>query len=432
VRQHGFPAAWPPLSEWISTMFARSALWRDRDFVQLWTAQAISAFGARITREGLPITAVIGLGASPLQVGLLAAFANGPALVVGLAGGGFVDRRRRRGVMVFADLARAAVLATVPLAALMHLLTPAHLFLAAALVGVASVLFEIADHAYLPALVRRCDLTAANASLTATESVAEIAGPAVAGVLFQALTAPFAVTINAVTYLVSALFLGRIRRPEAPPEPDPHARWTDDIARGFGAAWDHPLVRPLLLMTACQGLFGGFFSANYIIFCLRTVGLPTSLLGLTIAAGGVGALAGASVAGRMSRRLGLGPSILIAAALYGAALLLVPLAPSTPTVGMAVLVAAQLVGDAFAVAAIVLATSLRQTVLPIGMLGRVGALFRAASGGLMVVGALAGGLLGERLGVRPTLWIGASGILVAALLALPSPLRRLREMPEAA
>jgi MFS family permease len=407
----------------------RSALWRDRDFVRLWLAQSISAFGARVTREGLPIVAVLGLGASPGQVGLLAALANGPALIVGLAAGGLVDRSRRRGLMMAADLLRAAVLATVPIAGLLHLLALPHLYLAAALVGAASVLFEIADHAYLPALVTPEQLTDANASLSATESVAEIGGPALAGALFQVLAAPLAIAVNAFTYLVSAAFLAGIGKAEPSPEPEPHARWTDDVAMGFSAAWRDPLVRPIFLVSAMQNLAGGIFSALYILFCVRVVGLNPALLGIAIATGGVGALAGSALAGPLGRRLGVGPAILGAQVLLALAIALIPLAPANPRGGLAVLMVSQLLGDAFAVAGMILAASLRQTVLPGTVLGRVGASFRATTGGLMVLGALAGGALGEALGLRAAIWVGVAGLALAPLLALASPLPRLREMP---
>jgi MFS family permease len=407
-------------------------LWRDRDFVRLWLAQGVSAFGARISREGLPIAAVLGLGASPAEVGLLAALSNGPAFFVGLASGGLVDRRSRRGLMMAADLIRAVVLATIPVAALLHLLALPQLYVAAALVGAASALFEIADHAYLPSLVARQDLTRANASFSGTESVAEIAGPALAGALFQVLAAPFAIAANALTYVISAVFLADIRKAEPPPEPHSGARWQDDVAVGFGAAWRHPLVRPVLLMTGVHSLFGGIFSALYIIFCLRTVGLSPGLMGLTIAAGGVGALMGAAFAGWMARRLGVGPAILSAQVAVVVSVALIPLAPADPAAGMGVLVAAQLLGDSFGVAVFILAASLRQSALPGALLGRVGAAFKAMMGGLAVVGALGGGLLGELVGVRGALMVAAAGFALAPLLGLPSPLRRLREMPEEA
>jgi len=213
------------------------------DFRKLWAAQAVSGFGARITREGLPMMAVLVLAASPGQLGLLAALSTAPALVVGLAAGGFVDRTRRRGVLITADLVRAAVLLTLPATAVLGVLNIWLVYGAAALVAGASVLFDIADHAYLPGLIDRDQLTDGNARLSATESVAEIAGPALAGLLFQWLTAPFAVAVNAVTYAISAVFLGTIRKPE--PEPDrsgPAPVWRQDVAAGFRIAW--PYLNP--------------------------------------------------------------------------------------------------------------------------------------------------------------------------------------------
>lgn len=411
-------------------MPSESALWRDRDFVRLWSAQAVSAFGARVTREGLPIAAILSLGAAPAQLGLLAALSHGPALIVGLAAGGFVDRRRRRGLMMAADLARALVLASIPLAALFDLLALPQLYVAAALVGAASVLFEIADHAYLPSLVAREDITRANASLSATESVAEIAGPALAGALFQVLAAPLAIAVNAATYLVSALFLTDIRKGEPQPHPEPHARWTDDVRLGFGTALSHPLVRPVFLSSWMQSLAGGMFGALYILFCVRTVGLNPGLLGLTIAAGGVGALIGAVVAGWLSKRLGVGPSFLGAQVLVALSIAIIPLSPAEPAHGMPFLVVSQVLGDAFGVATLILGTSLTQTVMPAGVLGRVNASFKAVNGGLAVVGALVGGLLGEAIGVRGAIWVGVAGLALAPLFSLPSPLRRLREMPK--
>lgn len=413
-------------------MPSASALWRDRDFVRLWLAQSVSAFGARITREGLPIAAVLGLGASPAEVGLLSAMANGPALIVGLAAGGYVDRSRRRSIMMAADLVRALVLVSLPVAALLHVLALPQLYIVAALVGAASVLFEIADHAYLPSLVARDDLTRANASLSGTESVAEIAGPALAGFLFQVLAAPIAIAANAVTYLVSALFLTGIRKVEVQPDPQPDAHWRSDVAIGFGAAWRHALVRPILLMTAVHSLFGGIFGALYILFCIRVVGLTPGLMGLTIAMGGVGALVGAVLAGWMSRRLGVGPAILAAQVMVVGSVALMPLAPADPATGMGVLMVAQVFGDAAGVAVLVLTASVRQSVLPGAVLGRVGAAFMAMGGGLAVAGALAGGLLGEHLGVRGAVAIAAAGFALAPLIGLASPLRTLRETPAAA
>lgn len=401
-----------------------STLWADRDFVKLWTAQAISAFGSRITRDGLPLAAVLTLRATPVQVGLLAALSYGPALIVGLAAGGYVDRTRRRGLMIYMDLLRAGALATVPLAAWLHLLSMPQLYLAAGVVGAASVLFEIADHAYLPGLVAQEHITPANSSLSATESVAEVAGPALAGALFQWFAGPFAVAINALTYLVSAVFLVGIRKVEPAPEVSARISWLRDIGDGWRAAVTEPRVAPLLFMTGSNALFGSIFAALYVLFAVRVLGLTPAMLGLTIAAGGVGGIVGAVIAPGLARRLGPGRAIVAAAGAAAILNLLIPSAPADPKLGMVFLTAAQLFGDALAVTAAVLAGSLRQTVLPQAMLGRVGATFHAVGGGMAVVGALAGGVLGGVIGPRAALFMAASGLLIGPAVATLSGLMR--------
>lgn len=396
-------------------------------FRRLWAAQAVSAFGARITREGLPIMAVVSLGAGAATLGVLAAVASGAALITALATGGFIDRHRRRPLLIGADLLRAAVLITIPIAACLGALTLPQVFAAAALVAAASVVFDIASHSYLPSVIGKADLIGGNSRLAATESVAEVGGPALAGVLFQWLSAPIAVAANAVTYLVSAGFLAAIRTPEASPVPSPPEHWTREITQGFRLAWSDARVRPLLLMESAQGLFGGVFSALYILFAVRTLGLTPAMLGLAIGAGGVGALAGAFIAPRLSRRLGHGPAIILAMAGAALAVLITPFAPAAPVAGLAALVVSQVIGDALAVAGGVLTSSLRQTLLPQAVLGRVGGAFHASAGGMAVIGALGGGLLGQVIGPRAALLAAALGFLVPPLIGALSPLRNLHK-----
>jgi Transmembrane secretion effector len=408
----------------------RSPLWRQGDFLRLWAAQTVSDFGARITREGLPMMAVLGLAASPAQLGVLSALASGPALLVGLAAGDFVDHTARRPILIATDLARAAILITLPLAAWLHLLSMLQVYAAAALVGASSVLFDIADRAYLPGLVGKPLVTDANAKISATESVAEMGGPALAGLLFQWLTAPIAVAVNAATYVLSALLLMRIRGPE----PGSHAGtrrrgWVDGVVTGARTAWGEPRVRVLLIMTGIGGLFGGFFSALYIAFVLRDLGLGPVLLGLGIATGGVGALAGSALAQPMARALGVGPTICLAGVLSALGTMIVLLAPSNPGGAMTALMVSQFLGDAFGVVPLILAGSLWQSVLPQTVLGRVGATLRAVAGGAAVTGALAGGALGQALGLRQTLFLAVAGLLLGPLFGALSPLRQVKEMP---
>jgi len=406
------------------------ALWRHADFLRLWAAQTVSDFGARITREGLPMMAVMGLSASPSQLGLLAALANGPAILVGLACGDFVDHTARRPILIAADLARAVVLITLPLAAWLGVLSMLQVYAAATLVGAASVLFDIADHAYLPGLVGRALVTDANARLSVTESVAEMGGPALAGVLFQWLTAPFAVAVNAATYLASALFLAQISTPEPPRDASRKRRgWVDGVVTGARAAWAEPRIRPLLIMTGAGGLFGGFFSALYIVFVLRGLGLSPFLLGVGIASGGVGSLVGSLLAQPIARRVGVGPAICAVGALSALGTMIVLLAPTDTLGATAALVVSQFLGDLFGVIPLILSASLRQVLLPQSMLGRVGATFRALNGAAVVTGALAGGALGQAFGMRPVLLWAIAGLMIGPLYGLFSPLGRVREMP---
>ena len=375
--------------------------------------------------------AVLTLAASPSQLGVLAALAGAPALLVGLSAGGFVDAKRRRPILIASDLVRAAVLITVPLAAWQGVLALPLVYVAAALVAAASSLFDIADHAYLPSLVGPARLTEANSKISATESIAEMGGPALAGLLFQWLTAPIAVAVNAGTYLVSAIFLAGMTTKEAAPEPsERQRRWLDGVRTGLDTAWREPLLRPLLVSTVITGLFGGIFSALYILFALRVVGLSPALMGIAIACGGVGALIGSMLAEPLARKIGIGPAIIGSALASSASATMICLAPHDPVWGMAVLVVTQITGDAVGVTSLILAVSLRQSLIAPSLLGRTGAAFQAAGGGVALIGALAGGLLGQAIGVRLALFIAGAGLAIGPALALFSPLRALRKVSE--
>ena len=404
-------------------MSSSSSLWHHRDFVRLWLAQSISAFGARITREGLPILAVTTLAAPPGALGVLAAVGSGAALTVGLTSGGFIDRSRRRPILIGADLLRAMVLLSLPVAAVLGLVTLPHLLLAAVLVTGASVAFDIASHAYLPALIGKPQLMDGNSKLATTEAIAEVGGPALAGVLFQWLTAPIAVIVNAGTYLASAAFLATLSSVEPPPEVEPRQSWTHEITPGFRIAWAEPRVRALLLMNLAQGLFGGVFAALYILFALRTLSLPTSLLGIAIAAGGVGALLGAGLGPWLARRLGMGPAIILTILCASISAMTISLAPTDREGALTVLILTQITGDAFGVASGVLIASLRQSLMPQSVLGRVGGAFHAAAGATAIVGALGGGVLGDLIGPRLALAVAGAGFLIIPLIGVLSPLR---------
>jgi MFS family permease len=400
--------------------------------MRLWAAQTVSSFGARITREGLALASVLTIDARHYQLGILAALAMGPGVVVGFFSGGYVDRSGKRSIMIAADLVRAAALITVPIAAWLHWLSMDQLYVVGALIGGTSVLFDIADHAYLPHLIRREDLIEGNTKLSATDSLAEVGGPALAGILVQTLTAPFAIAVNAATYLGSALFLGSITAEEHPAEPTKkRVTLLSDLRVGYEVMAHHALLRPLMLMSFLSPLFGGTFSALYVIFAIKTLGLSPALMGVTVAVGGIGSLLGTAVSAPLVKRLGVGRTIVFGFLISAVSSVFVPVANGPLALKVASLMAAQLVGDSMAVAAMIPAASLRQSIIPRHMLGRTAALMSVGSGASAVIGALIGGTVGSTIGPRSALFFSVAGLIATPLTALASPLRQLREIPAA-
>jgi MFS family permease len=400
--------------------------------VRLWSAQAISTFGARIARTGLPLAAVMTIRGTPFELGVLSVLTTAPDVLVGLFSGGFVDRGRKNRIMIGADIVRALVLLLVPALAWARLLNITELFLVAAVVGAASALFDIADHAYLPGLVGKAKLVEANARLTVTESISEIGGPALAGVLVQLLTAPFAIGINALSYFGSAAILGTIRRREDEVlQSRSREPWFRGLRVGFDAIFADRFIRPLFLMAILSPFFSGSFGALYSYFAINVLHLSPAVLGITIAVGGLGAIIGAGLSSFLCRAIGVGPTIALGYFTSAVSAFCVPLATAPLVYAVGMLMVAQVFGDSLAVAAIVPATSLRQHVMPRHVLGRTAALFRAGAGVSMVVGAILGGVLGEVLGPRTTLYLAVSGMVAVTALGLFSPLIRLKEMPVA-
>jgi len=398
--------------------------------MRLWAAQTVSSFGARITREGLALASVLTIDARPWQLGILAALALGPGLLVGLVAGGFVDRARKRGIMIGSDLARTAVLATVPVAAWLHVLSMNQLYVVALAMGALSVLFNIADRAYLPHLIAREHLMEGNTKLSTTDSLAEIGGPALAGTLVTLLTAPFAIAVNAGTYLFSAIFLFLIReREDLSDEHKKRATMLSDLRTGFVAYLGDPRIRPLMLMAGLNPLFGGVFSALYIIFAVKTLGLHPWLRGLVIGVGGVASLIGTGTSPLLVRRFGIGRTIVYGYLIAGLSAICVPLAATPTWFAVAMLTTAQLFGDSFAVAGMIPSASLQQSVIPRRLLGRAGAAMSVAGGAPAVVGALLGGLAGSFLSPRLALLLAASGIALTPLLGVFSPLPSLKDIP---
>jgi predicted MFS family arabinose efflux permease len=404
-------------------------LWANRGFRRLWAAQAVSGLGARVAREGLPMAAVISLKAGPAALGLFAALALGARAAGGFLAGPFVDRLPKAALMVGADLARAAVLIAAPILALAGRLTLVDVYVAGVVLGLCDVAFEMADHALLPSLVGGGELTLANARLATTDAVAEIAGPTLAGALFQVIAPPLALAANAAAYLASAVLLGGLPKSRPATEGRGGHPFHLEISRGLAVVLGHRLLRPLWLASVGRSFFGAFFAALYVLFAIGTLKLTPGLLGLTIAAGGVGGLVGALAAPWLSARLGPGRTIAAAGLVGGAALFLIPLAGGPVPAAMAMLALAQLFGDALQTAAGVAAVSLRQTLLAPAELGRAAGAFASAEAAAGVAGALTGGALAARLGPREALAVAAAGVLAAQVLVALSPRGRLGAKP---
>jgi MFS family permease len=391
----------------------RSAtLWRHADFRRLWLGQTISAFGSQVTLLALPLTAATVLDAGPGQMGLLGAAGALPALTLGLLIGVWVDRRRRLPVLIGADLARAALLLTIPLAALFDVLSFALLLVVAMLVGGCTLVFDIAYRAYLPALVARERLVDGNSKLELSRSSAEVGGPALAGGLLQFMRAPLAVAFDAASFLGSALALWRIRSAEPLPAPTGGSA-RREIGEGLRLVTAQPLLRAVMSATATVVFFSTALEAVFLLYLVRELDLPAGLLGLIFAGGSVGFVLGALLPERVGRRFGLGVSLLISLALMGLSDLTLPLLRGPHALVVPLLVGAQFVFGVGLTLYNVNQLSLRQRIVPDHLLGRVNATEQVLVRGLAPLGALLGGALGIAFGLRTTLVIAALGELLA-------------------
>ncbi len=404
-------------------------LTRDRDFLKLWGGQAISKIGSTITSVGIPLTAAFVLGASPLQMGFLAGSSGAGALVFGLFAGAWADRLRRRPILIATDLARAALLGTIPLAAALHRLNMAHLYVVATVAGILTVLFDVSYQAYVPSLVNRAELVEANSKLALTESIADITGPGLTGLLVQLITAPMAILLDALSFVCSAVSVWLIRKPEPRPEPRLSPHIGREIAEGLSASWRNPLLRALLQRTAMGAFFMGLMGGLYFLFAVRELHITPVLLGIVISVGGVSNLIGALLAERLLHRFGLGRTLIGAAWMIGLAMLMVPLAHSPVLLCTVFLIAAQL-GDMAWPVFNINATSLRQAITTSDhLLGRVSSADHLLFWSALPLGALAGGAIAQTIGIRQTMLIGTLGYALSSLWLTFSPIRHLRKLP---
>jgi predicted MFS family arabinose efflux permease len=402
----------------------------DRAFGTFWLGQTVSLFGSQVTFLALPLTAILVLRASPFQMGVLGAIELAPFLFLTLLVGAWVDRIRRQPVLLAANALRALLVTIVPLSAAMGLLSFGLLAGVALLVGACAVCFEVAYLAYIPSLVGRDRLASSNARLFASSSAAEVAGPGLAGVLVSVVGAPFALVADAASYVVSAVSLASIRRPEPSPARAADRNLRAEIAEGLRATFGQPVLRAFAFEAATFNLFVNVLNAAFLLFLTRELGFEPALVGTVLAVGAVGSLAGSLVAGRIARRFDLGTTILGAMVAACSVYLVIPFLGGPVPVAAGMLAAVMAVAGAGISVTVIHVMTIRQTITPDRMLARMNASYRTLGYGLMPIGSLLGGAIGEAFGLRAALMVGAVGIASAPLWVVFSPARRIRTIED--
>ena len=406
-------------------------LWFEASFLKLWVGQSISNFGSEITDLALPLTAVVILHASSAQMGILRAMLTLPALLMSLFFGVWVDRLRRRPLLMAADVGRMLLLGLIPLAAWLSLLRIEYLYLIGLLVGTLTVLFDIAITSFLPSVIPSEALVEGNSKMQQSSTFVSIVGPGAAGVLIGLVTAPMAIIVDAFSFLASVLSLWWIRVPEHHTSPAVSARasFWQEIGEGFHALLRTPVLRDLTIFTALGAFFITIQQTIFVLFALTVLNLTALQLGLVVSSGGIASFLGALLVSRLARRLGPGPTIVLGESLTGLGGVLVAAAGGPPAVALFVLVCGQAVLGLGTPLYSVNQIALRQAMTPAHLLGRVNASRRFLVFGIMPLAALLSGLLGSVFGLRSTLIISAGGLLFTSLWAFFSSVRQVHVFP---
>ena len=401
-----------------------NGLWRNRDFLKLWVGQTVSEMGSRITRDGVPLAAVMALHAGPIEMGLLRAIGGAATLVLGIYAGMWVDRLRRRPIMIVADIGRAALLATIPIAASAGRLSMSLLYVVAAATGVLTIFFDVAYQTYVPALVERGNILEANGKLSMSASIAEVTGPGLTGVLVQLLTAPIAILFDAVSFLFSAVTVAAIRKPETAPVRCEEGHPLREALAGLRFVWSHPILRAMASYAVTTYFCYGILGALYIVYAIDSLKMGPILLQLAITCGGVASLMGSAAASRISAKLGLGATFIGSATITGLGSFLIPAAHSGGIVwATSMIVLSQFVCDFNLTVYNVHELTVRQTLAPQEMLGRVNASMRLLTFGVLPIGSALGGLIAVPLGMPGAMVVAASGIAASTLWLICSPVR---------
>lgn len=406
------------------------SLWRDGNFITFWGGQTLAQVGTQITDLAIPVLAVLFLHATEFQVGLLNAAAVAAFLVVGLPAGAWVDRMRKRQVMIVADVVRAIALALLPLLWWLDLLQMWHLYGVALIVGVATVFFDVSYQSVIPALVPRPQIAEANGKLEATRELANIAGPAAGGWLIGVITAPLAILATVGSYVISAVALMLTRDHEVAREPQDRAPVLVEIREGLAWVFGNRFLRRIVGTTAVSNFFSTISFTMLPIFILRELGLTAASMGVIFSLGAVGGLAGALATPWIIRAIGEARAIPVSAIAFSVIACGLPLAAMFPQIALWLLIGQMFVGSFTVLLYNITQVTFRQRVTPGRLLGRMNASIRFCVWGVMPVAALLSGAMGASIGVIATMWVGAIGQLLSALFVVLGPFWRLRELPD--
>jgi MFS family permease len=399
----------------------------NREFRLFFAGQTVSLFGDQVTLIALPLTAVLVLDAGPAQMGYLTAAGLLPNLLFALHAGAWVDRRgRRRQTMIVADLGRAAILLTAPIAYAFDVLTIEQLYVTEFLMGTLSVLFFVSYSTLFISLVERERYVEGQSLLNGSRAFSYVAGPSIGGLLVHALSAPVTLVVDAVSYVLSASFLGRI----APEEPPTEQAQRGHVVAGLRYIVGSPIMRASLGATATINFFNFVFFALFILFATRELDVGPGTLGAILGAGAIGGVIGSLVTGRVGRRIGIGPAYMLGCVLFPAPLLLVPLAGGPEPVVLALLFLAEFGSGLGVMILDISAGAIFAALIPDRLRARVSGAYLTVNYGVRPLGSLFGGALGATIGLRPTLWIATAGALAGVLWLIPSPVPRLRDLPE--
>ncbi len=407
---------------------SRGGLLHHHDFRQLFLGDTISQFGTQLTVLALPVLAVRVLDADAFEMGLLATFEFLAFLVIGLPAGAWVDRWRKQRVLVANDVLRAVALFSLPLAWTLDALTFAHLLVVALVIGTCTVFFDVAYQSYLPDIVEPEFIGEGNAKLQASQSVAMIGGPALAGGLIRLLGAPLTIALDALSFLGSAFFVRRIRHVDTPPPVADRRPLRVEIGEGLGFVLGNPLLRRITACTSLSNFSSSMSGALLVLFALRELDLSAGHIGLAMGIGSAGGLLGALLTPRVNRWLGEGRTIALSTLVWLPAGVLMPLAGIVVPPMVALTVSSLLLSFGVVVYNVT-QVSFRQRLCPRPLLGRMNASIRFVVWGTMPIGSLVGGILGDAVGVRPVFWFALAGSAVAAMFVLFSPLLTMRDLP---